>query len=210
VRAVIFDMDGTLYRQRPVRLKMAVRLIVHSVLGGWMDALILWHYRRNLERLADQRAQDVHLIQFKATAAAFSTAEQNVAAVVREWMEVRPLDTLKRQKFQDVDRVFALLQERKIKIGVFSDYPVIGKIEALGLRVDAYCSSTDDDIGRFKPEKTGLVKILSTLGMESASSVFVGDRMDRDYPCAMAAGVPFLHRDDSMFFTRLLVVLERS
>ncbi len=210
VHAVVFDMDGTLYCQKPVRLKMAMQLVVHAALGGWLDALIIIYYRRNVERLADQRARDIHLIQFKATAKAFSLTEQAVAAIVHEWMDVRPLEFLKSEIFQDVDRVFLLLQERQIKIGIFSDYPVIKKIKALELSVDASCSSTDDDIGRFKPEKAGLIKILSTLGAEPASCVFVGDRKDRDYPCALAADVPFLHRNDALFFTRLATVLERS
>jgi putative hydrolase of the HAD superfamily len=210
VQAVIFDMDGTLYSQRLVRLKMAMQLAVHVSHGGWLDVLTLMHYRMSLERLASERARDIHLDRFKATAKALSLTEQAVANIVNEWMDLRPLKFLKDGIFQDVDRVFSLLKNRQIKIGIFSDYPVAHKIQALGLTVDASCSSTDDDIGQFKPGKTGLIKIISKLRVGPAECIFIGDRIDRDYLCSLEANVPFLHRYDSRFFVCLKNSLEKK
>lgn len=210
IRVVIFDMDGTLYEQGIVRRRMAMRLLIHALTGGWRDALALMHYRRNMEQLANSRAINIHRIQFKATATAFSLPEQKVATVVHKWINVSPLDILKEAVFRDVDRVFANLQSKKIKIGVFSDYPVSEKIAVLALPADAWCSSTDEDIGRLKPETAGLIKIMTRLGGDPSNCLMIGDRMDRDYQCAAAVGVPFLLRTDNEFFTRLAVCLERS
>ena len=71
VRLVVFDVDGTLYRQRPVRLRMARDLLIHTVLKQDPKTIaVLARYRRIRERLADEQAGDFESAAITETAAA--------------------------------------------------------------------------------------------------------------------------------------------
>jgi putative hydrolase of the HAD superfamily len=208
IDAIIFDMDGTLYKHNLVRLSMLWLLIIHIILGGWRDFLVLMHYRHNIQKISKIPNSFFCDVQFKATAKFFSISELNVQLIIYEWMTLRPLVYLKKYVYKDVDYVFKILRQKKIKIGIFSDYPVSEKISTLDLMVDALCSSTDRDIGYLKPNPSGLIKIIEQLGVETNRSLMIGDRLDRDYLCAKAAGVPFVLRTGDTFFTQLAGFLQ--
>lgn len=209
---MVFDMDGTLYRQRPVQSVMAYRLLIHALTdrNGWHDLLVLKHYRKNRERLARIGASRVSHLQFQATSKAYRLTEDQLAQLVRKWMVLKPLPFLKTARFRDIDQFFESLRRRGIKIGVLSDFPVSEKLEALGLRADIACCAADEDVGRFKPEPAGLLKILKSLGIALNNCLMIGDRKDRDGLCAQAASVPFLLCKGSGFYAKLLVDLNRS
>ena len=208
IDAIIFDMDGTLYKQSLVRISMLWQLIAHIALGGLRDVLVLMHYRQCIEKISNAPDSIVCEIQFKATAKFFSISEREVQVIIHEWMTIRPLVYLKKYVYTDVDSVFQFLRQKKIKIGIFSDYPVSEKISALGLLVDACCSSSDGDVGHLKPNPKGLIKTIERLSVRANRSLMIGDRMDRDFLCAKAAGVPFVLRTGDKFFTKLAGFLQ--
>lgn len=212
IRGVIFDMDGTLYRQKPVRLRMAIKLLAHLITNkhGWRDLLVLRHYRLNREVLAESGALNVSHVQFKATAQIYNLTEEQVAEIVNEWMDLKPLSLLRSARFENVDRIFDTLKERGIKIGVFSDYPVKEKLIALGLKADVTCCSTAIGIDRLKPAPTGLVKIVEMLGLKHNDCVMIGDRVDRDGLCAERASIAFLLCKREDFYTHLLADLNNN
>ncbi len=210
VRVVIFDLDGTLYRQTPVRLRMAMWLFVHVLTSktGWHDVLSLLHYRQDREKLGEERAVNVFQAQFGAAARACRLSERRVAEIVHEWIEIRPLELLRAARYPDVDRFFAVLRQRGIRIGIFSDYPVEDKLVALGLEADLTICSTDRHINRLKPEPAGLLAIMNRLNVGAENCLMIGDRMDRDGLCAAIVGMPFLLRYGQDFFVRLSDKLE--
>lgn len=211
IRGVIFDMDGTLYRQGPVRLQMAFKLLVHVFANrhGWRDLLVLRHYRNNREALAEAHALNVSHIQFKATAQAYRLTEEQVAKIVHVWMHLKPLPALGIARFKDIDRIFEVLRARGVKIGVFSDYPVEEKLKTLGLVADTQCCATASEVNRFKPEPAGLIKTVEMLGLACNDCVMIGDRVERDGLCAERASVAFLLCKGQNFYTRLLADLNR-
>lgn len=212
IRGVIFDLDGTLYQQRPVRLRMAFKLLIHVLTHrhGCRDLLVLRHYRSNREGLAEARTINVSHIQFKATAQAFQLTEEQVAGIVHEWMDLKPLTALRIARFKDIDRMFEVLKAQGVKVGVFSDYPLTEKLQALGLVADVQCCATASDVDRLKPEPTGLIKTLDMMGLTCNECVMIGDREERDGLCAESASVPFLLCKGSNFYTQLLVDFNRS
>ena len=212
VRGVVFDLDGTLYRQVPVRLHMARELLLNAILErkGLRDVSMLRSFRKNREFLAGSCQTNVREEQYVATARAFGVGVDMVAAVVHRWMEVAPLDVLRAARFQDVEHFFAALRARGIKIGVFSDYPVEAKLTALGLQADAICCSTDPDVDCLKPGATGLKKLLDLLQIEPHECVMIGDREDRDGACARSLDMRFLLCNGRGFYSSLLVDVIRD
>ena len=212
VRAVVFDLDGTLYRQKYVRFRMALKLFVHVIAHrhGWRDLMVLKHYRENRDRLAEARVENVSILQFKATARAYRLPENQVAGIVHKWMNVKPLCLLRAARYKDIARVFSALRARRVKIGVLSDYPVEDKLVFLGLKADVVCCSTEADVDCLKPEPAGLLKTIEMLGLVPDVCVMIGDRADRDGLCAKSASIPFLLCEGRHFYTRLLADLTRN
>lgn len=206
VLGVVFDLDGTLYHQTPVRMRMARKLLQHAVRErkGWRDIRMLQHFRKNREALAESCPKYVREEQYAATARAFDVGTDTVATVVHRWMEVAPLEILRSARYRDVDTFFATLRARGIRIGVLSDYPVEAKLSTLGLQADAVCCSTEPDVDCLKPGTAGLKKLLDFLRLEPSECVMIGDRMERDGACARSLNVRFLLCNGRDFYSGLL------
>ncbi len=195
VRLVVFDLDGTLYEQRPVRLGMAGDLLLHSVRTRSLREFRLVHaYRKLREELAESGRPDFMDHLHEKLGASHRLAPQQVAALAKEWLERRPLKRLARARIRGADALFAALRRSGRQVGVWSDYPVAGKLASLGLAADHVCAATDPDIGRLKPDPAGLLKILGEAGVAPREALMIGDRPERDGEAARRAGVPFLLR----------------
>ena len=194
VRAVIFDVDGTLYNQRKLRRKISLEmlkfLLAHPT--GLMDLKILWDFRRAREMNSFLIDGDIGERQFEWGARTSKVSAEKVRQVVQYWMFTRPLFYLGACRYPGVDDLFSKLKEKRIPIGVFSDYPAKDKLHALSLEVDVMVSSTDLDVSRLKPDPKGLIVTASKLNTSVEECLFVGDRDDKDGECARRAGMPYL------------------
>jgi len=194
--AVVFDVDGTLYEQSPLRRKMAVELLAYCALRPWQAGLLrrLQTFRRQREALGEEEAADVRRLQYERPAVALGLDPEALRREVEEWMEHRPLRHLASCRVTGARRFFALLRAAGIRIAVLSDYPAAAKLEALDLDAGLVVSGTDPEIDRLKPRPEGLLAIVERLAVEPSRCLMIGDRDDRDGACARRAGVPYLLR----------------
>jgi HAD superfamily hydrolase (TIGR01509 family) len=195
VSVVIFDLDGTLYEQRPLRRAMAARLARTYVLRpvrGYRVLRILAAYRRAQEDLRGAAlSDDLARAQVELAAKTSGADPGTVEIVVDRWMTTVPLELLARFARPGVGTALTTLRSRGLRLAVLSDYPAASKLDALGLsdRFDLVASSDDPGIGTFKPDPRGLEVVLARLGVEGHEAVYVGDRLDVDAVAARAAGV---------------------
>lgn len=205
VRLVVFDLDGTLYDQPPLRRAMALELVKHSLLRRSLRTIdTLRAYRQIRELLGQVQGDDFNNEQFRLTARRCGCSEGEVRALVEEWIERRPLAHLPRYKARGIDSLFSALRATGRRIAVWSDYPVNAKLAALGLKADHVIWSGDHGVGRLKPDPTGLLALLEEAGLTAEQTLVIGDRADRDAAGAAAIGVPALIRSshssgDTMF-----------
>ncbi len=196
---VVFDVDGTLYDQRRLRLGMLRQLIGHTWQTRSLDTLlILRTFRRVREALGElgdeQVGADFMALQYAQTASRHGTTPAAVRALTDEWMEQRPLPLLAACRYAHVAEVFAGLRAAGKRIAAFSDYPAVAKLAALGLRADVVVCATDAGIARLKPDPAGLLAILRQTGVAPERALMIGDRFDRDAAAAERAGVRALIR----------------
>jgi FMN phosphatase YigB (HAD superfamily) len=190
INLVVFDMDGTLYDQRKLRALMLGALIAEAIRNRSLDTMLtLRAFRRAREQLAVSSAGDFLDAQYAIPATWRGHPEARVRALVAEWMEQRPLPLLAACRRPGVARLFGAIRGRGKKIGIFSDYPATEKLAALGLRADYVVSSTDLDVGRLKPDPTGLYKLICLAAVEPQRAVLIGDRIDRDSEVAARANM---------------------
>ena len=198
VKAVIFDVDGTLYQQTPLRRAMAVRLVrahlLHPV-RGLRTARALAGYRRAQEELRDVVADsDLTEAQLSLAAQRSGVHRDHVASSVARWMEAGPLDLLVRFAQPGMVETLRELRDGGIRLAVLSDYPAAAKLLALGIAdlFDVVLCAQQPEIGVFKPHPRGLHVALQRLGVEASEALYVGDRAEIDAVAAAAANVPCL------------------
>lgn len=195
VRLVVFDVDGTLYRQRPLRLRMLGEILGYTVRTFDLSVFRVVHsYRRVREAMANREMRDFGPRAIEVTAENTGVPVAAVETIVEEWIERRPLRFIARYRYPRVATVFQGLRQYGVVIGVVSDYPAAGKLKALGLEADVVvCAS---DVGVMKPDPAGIRKILADTGIPARQTVVVGDRADRDGAAARRAGARALIRSD--------------
>ena len=196
IRAVLFDLDGTLYHQRRMRILMALELSTLLVTRPWSA-------RRRLRALASYRkAQEALRLspgdaitpqtQLDLAAERAGVPAQEIEALVNEWMQERPLKYLPLCRADGLSALLSLLDYEGLTMGVLSDYPADAKLRALGIadRFSVVLCATDPDVGALKPSPRGFLRACERWRIQPAEVLFVGDRLEVDAHGASAAGMP--------------------
>src|SRR5262245_45890247 len=86
IKLVAFDVDGTLYRRRQLRLRMAGEILIHT-LSKWNFEIIavLRTYRHIRERLGNEEVPNFEHALIAETASATAHSPDAVRAMVAEW-----------------------------------------------------------------------------------------------------------------------------
>lgn len=196
-RLVVFDLDGTLYRQGPVRLGMLAELLRAPAAGGpsrLARLKVLRRFRRLREELAATSPSGFDAPLFARLSAETGLGPAALRALVEEWIERRPLGRLRAARVEGAAELFAALRARGTRVAVWSDYPVRDKLAALELRADHVLSAQDAHLGALKPDPAGLAWLLDQAGVPPEAALMVGDRDSRDGAAARALGVDVLLR----------------
>lgn len=195
IQLVVFDVDGTLYSQRRLRLHMAPSLLRRAIAKRDPKFIaVLRTYRRVREQLADEEAPGFEAAAIAQTSALEGCPADTVRTIVAEWIGQKPLPYLPRCIYPGVTGLFAALRRNNKTVGILSDYPARAKLAALGLAADLVVSAGDEGIGFLKPHPCGLEFLLSAAGVEPSAAVLIGDRAERDGLAAARAGVRALIR----------------
>lgn len=194
IKGVLFDVDGTLYHQFPVRLVMCCQLLLHlyTPVKLYKMIKIIYSYRKAQEELRHNR--NVHAnstSQIDRTVEKTGESHFFVREITEEWFEKKPLPFLKFFRRKGIVPVLDYLQGRDVKLGVYSDYPARAKLQALGLRkyFSTVISASDEEVVGFKPISNGFFIASLKMGLKPEEILYVGDRVAVDGAGAMAAGM---------------------
>jgi FMN phosphatase YigB (HAD superfamily) len=195
-KALIVDVDGTLYRQFPVRQRMLLRLASHALVKPREIAAVfraVGAYRRAQEsmRHACPECSSLSDEQIRIASGSCGLPASVVARYVAAWMETAPLDLLRPAMRKDVANCLQIAKQKGMRLGIWSDYPAASKLKAMRLDslFDVIVCAQDPDVQRFKPDPRGLEVALSRLEVSRDEAVYIGDRRDVDAVAAARAGV---------------------
>lgn len=192
VRAVVFDLDGTLYVQRPVRLRMAAELasfVAGRPVHGLRTMRLLKNYRAAQEVLRSGRAPYDPDHQVAVAAERSGIARRDAASIVEEWMFQRPLKHLRRHRARGLESLLTALRGQGVELGVLSDYDAHEKLKALGItsHFSQVLCAADPDVRALKPSPRGLLLACARWQIDTAEALMVGDRVEVDGAAAAAA-----------------------
>lgn len=191
IETVVFDLDGTLYDKRGLAQRM-VRYL------WWCLPLLA------SERLARRNA---HYVQFASEDEFFGWFFATMARghwwgaeIAAHWYHRIYLPLMVRliAQYQPVrPEVVALLREAKargLKVAIYSDYGgVVEKLEALHIDPSQFdLLVAAPELGALKPSEPCARRVLEMLGARPETTLFVGDREEKDGASAKAVGAQFL------------------
>lgn len=192
--AILFDVDGTLYHQPPVRREMTrqlARFCFRSPFAGLRTVRFLSAYRRAQENLRLEETEDAPGRQLSVACSGTRLDTELATRIVEEWMGKRPLQVVAAFRREGLLELLTAAQKAGIRRGVFSDYPAGGKLRALGCEglFDSILSAQDPAVRAFKPSPRGLVESLRRMGVAPGEALHVGDRPEVDGEAARRAGI---------------------
>ena len=206
-KALVFDLDGTLYYQRRLRIKMAWMLFTYYLCHFFRikEVFVIKKFREVREHWdeiktgmpeAGAAGRDdgagLEEIQYKYLADKMHLSSDEVRDVIETWMYDKPLKAVYETRDTDLLGMIEDVKKRGQKVFIFSDYPIEDKLNALGLSADGMYAATDERLNELKPSPKGLKLIMEDHGLKPDEILMVGDRMSRDGMAAENAGCDYL------------------
>lgn len=195
-KAVLFDLDGTLYSSRKMQLTMLIVIFLH-ILSHPTDLKILriiHVFRKEREKRAGEKyvaPQFLEDIQYTWAADVLGIKPGEVREVISKWMYEIPLKYLPKTMFTSVFDILQKLDHAGIKYAVVSDYPAQEKLQAMHITMPVVVAATDHEVNALKPCPRGFLYAAQQLDVMLQDCLVVGDRYDRDGSAALAAGMQY-------------------
>lgn len=187
----IFDVDGTLYSQNKVRLRMFFKLIGFYFIRFYkikeFYALYFFRKLREKKEYSDYTVDKL----FEVVGKRINLDSSIVKSVINKWMFNEPLVLLKKYKYKNVIDYINEQQRLGKKIIIYSDYPAIDKLESMGVSFDYLFVSGEKGLVNQKPSIAAMKKILKDTNIDSDKTVYIGDRDDRDKISAESVNIKY-------------------
>ena len=191
VQNVVLDLDGTLYDKTGLARRMVRRL-------WWCLPLLA------AERLA---RKNMHYVQYASEEEFFGAFFRYMSrghwwgvGVAATWYHTVYMPTmirLIRRYHHPRPEMMALIEEAKAKgltLAIYSDYGCVAeKLEALGIDPSQFeLMISAPELGALKPSEPCARHMLELLQAKPETTLFVGDRDDKDGASARSVGAKFL------------------
>ncbi|MCQ2335860.1 MAG: HAD family hydrolase [Paludibacteraceae bacterium] len=190
IKAVIFDLDGTLYNNSGLPYKIAV----HS-LGHIRMLMCERSVRRDMAGIYFGDKEKTYNEFFKRIAVKSGKSKESVSKWYSE--NYLPLQVKLLQKhFKAYDWVLPTLDKLRHKgvlLACYSDYGFISeKLMAIGIPPEKFDLIIDaPSAGGFKPCRESLETVTKLLGVSPKEALVIGDREDTDGLGAKAANMHY-------------------
>ncbi|MBE2256230.1 MAG: HAD family hydrolase [Ignavibacteria bacterium] len=214
IKAVIFDVDGTLYHPSLLKYLIISEIIKNLLLSplNTIKALkLLRSYRKFHEEIRFSEEDNLFENQILKTAEKHKLRYEDVKIIIDEWFHTKPLKHFNISKRKNLINTFQWLKDNNIIIGLLSDYPCDHKAKALNITefLTIIKSSMDDDINKLKPHPKGFLRMAELLNLNTDEIIYVGDRYKIDIIGAEKAGmIPVLISGNRNKYGNELIVIK--
>lgn len=216
IKAVAFDIDGTLYPN-----SMMYFLSIPFLLSHIKEVRAFANVRKRIRKV--EEIPDFYKIQGQLMGEKLGISTEESVALIDElfytrWFKV--FDYLK--PFHYVKECLEELQNRGILLGAMSDFPLRDRLDRLGLKKYFPVRFSTEEIGYLKPRVEPFLALQERLGVDPQNILYVGNSYAYDVLGARKAGMlaAYLvrrpgkdgHADLSFFGYKKLTewILERS
>ena len=185
VRAVTFDLDGTLYDARSIRWRFAV-----ANLGQLRSVRVALKVREELRTLEFSDGDAYRLEEARRVAERLDVTVDEARARIDRLLGARLTEALRAAgPRRDARACLERMTQAGLPVGVVSDYAIDEKLHALGLaEVPWVARIAADALGALKPNARCYRASAASFGLPPEQILHIGDRVDTDVHGARAAG----------------------
>ena len=184
IRALSFDVDGTLFDLRQMKLVFALPAI--------RNARLLRSYLAAREAVRAMGAiPDVRGEQARRVAEAMGLTPEDAQARIAKLIDGEWMSAFTRVKpFRGAREALSAFAAAGLPMVTLSDYPAAKKLA--GMKLDHVPWAADicaEDLGALKPNRVSFDEAVRALGVPPEEILHVGDRLDADVAGAHAVGM---------------------
>lgn len=194
IKAVGFDIDGTLYPSSSLYFKMVPKTIGHLVFllrYNWLriqlrkDTFVRTHGFNTISNVLE-----FHQKEAEALAKIFGGSPDSIFTVMESCIYQKSETMFKHIKlFEGVETLLSSLQHAGIPAGALSDFPAETKLEYLNIKNYFSVIMTSEATGKLKPFSEPFLRFADALGVAPEHILYVGNSEKYDIAGAKAAGM---------------------
>jgi putative hydrolase of the HAD superfamily len=187
IKAVAFDLDGTLYPSH--------RLLYKFSLPALKNSRFYLHFSRVRKIIRTLRpVVDFHTCQAELLAERLGITCEEAKIRIRNLVYREMENRFARVRpFPYVEQTLRALKSAGYKLAVLSDFPVTGKLEGLGLQDYWDCLLSSEQTHYLKPNPEPFAALAACLKLRPAEILYIGDKYRYDICGAHAAGMLTAH-----------------
>jgi putative hydrolase of the HAD superfamily len=187
LKAVAFDVDGTLYPNASMYLRS-----LGSVLRHWRLYKALETARVGMRETPDQN-EDFYLAQGRAVGAILGLSAEEAQARIEDVVYTRWFRVFTRLRpYRGLTGCLKDFRARGLKLAVLSDFPIRRRLDDLGLG-PWDCAMSTEETGCLKPNPQSFLVLADRLGVAPHDMLYVGNSYRYDVLGAAAAGLSSAH-----------------
>jgi putative hydrolase of the HAD superfamily len=189
ISAVAFDLDGTLYPNYSLNIRLLPFLLRHFRLllafGRARDKIRLEQAQGRQSRGLDFYSRQAQLVAEQLKKPPEEIQEKINRLIYRGWESL----FLKVRLFPHVKETLAQLRASGLKLGLLSDFPPQTKLEYLGLADLWDTALCTESIGALKPAAESFIELAKALDRPPEQIIYVGNSHRYDIEGAKRAGM---------------------
>lgn len=183
VKAVAFDIDGTLYPNWKMQLNSIPFFALHPMLIYKFGEV-----RKEIRKL--EKIDNFHDSQAELFGRALNIPSEKAGEIIDRYFYRRWEKTFSRIKpYGNVKSVIKSIKAMKLKTAVLSDFPIGEKLRYFGLEGLWDVELSSEQTGYLKPHKEPFLALSDKLGLKPGEVVYVGNSYSYDVVGSKGAGM---------------------
>lgn len=194
IKAVGFDIDGTLYPSTSLYLRMVPKTIGHLIFllrYNWLRTQLRndsFVRRYGFDTVSS--IQEFHEKEAETLAKHFGGNFDTIYEIMETCIYQKSETMFKHIKlFNGVETLLQTLQERGIPTGALSDFPAETKLEYLSIKNYFNVIMTSEATGKLKPFSESFIRFSEAVGVAPEHILYVGNSEKYDVLGAKTAGM---------------------
>ncbi|RPJ03701.1 MAG: HAD family hydrolase [Spirochaetaceae bacterium] len=183
IKALAFDLDGTLYPE--------YRLIIPSLGLGLLHPRLVYHFSkvrneiRSIRPIRDFKETQAVLLAKRLGKSPGEMREKTDRLIYDKWIssisQIKP--------FHGIKNVLLEMKNRGYKLALLSDLPVETKLSKLGLDSLWDFAFSSEETGYLKPNPEPFMHLIRMLGTDPGSILYIGNNYEYDVVGAAGLGI---------------------